>query len=124
MVYLSKIEVIAKEKKMTLKEVAEGAGISYQGLNKIIRSNSTKIETLVSISGVLGVSPCVFFSEGVQAANDAAIDYLREKDQLIEEKNRRIEELVAENAVLKSKVEIQKKETVPEGGSAGCADVV
>lgn len=124
MVYLSKIEVIAKEKKMTLKEVAEGAGISYQGLNKIIRTNSTKIETLVSIAGVLGVSPCVFFSQEVQAASHPAIDYLREKDQLIEEKNRRIEELVAENAVLKSKAEGQRKEAVPEGDSAGCAGVV
>ena len=113
MVDLSKIELLAKEKKLTLKEVSERAGISYQALNKLIRNNSTKIETLVAISQALGVSPVIFFGETQKV--DVIVDYLREKDQ-------RIEELIVENERLKAELNAFKKEDVLQTGNVECAD--
>lgn len=63
MVDLGKIAVLAKERNISLTELANRVGISYQALNKIIRTNSTKIETLISIANILDVSPSVFFGE-------------------------------------------------------------
>lgn len=117
MVDLSKIRIIAKEKNITLTSLAEQVGISPQGLNKLIRNNSTTVETLVSISNILGVSPCYFFGEQPQLImSPAAAEYLRDKD-------RRIEELIAENARLNIEVNSQKKEDAPPVNNAECADV-
>lgn len=119
MIDLSKIEILAKEKNISLKSLAEKAGITYQALNKLMRNNSTKVETLISISNALGVSPSYFFGiEKTQMIiSPAAADYLREKD-------RRIEELVAENERLRCELDVQKKEAARQGGGVGCADVV
>lgn len=114
---LSKIEILAKEKNISLKSLAERAGITYQALNKLIRNNSTKVETLVSISEALGVSPTYFFGLEQQhiEISPAAADYLREKD-------RRIEELVAENQRLKYDLNNQKKEVARQDDNVECAD--
>lgn len=119
MIDLSKIRIIAKEKNISLTSLAERAGMSYQGLNKLIRTNSTTVETLVSISDILGVSPSYFFGieKPQMVISPAAADYLREKDK-------RIEELVAENERLRCDLNIQKKEAARPAGDAGCADVV
>lgn len=117
MVDLSKIRIIAKEKNISLTSLAERAGMSYQGLNKLMRTNSTTIETLVSVSDILGVSPCYFFGEQPQLImSPAAAEYLRAKDQ-------RIEELIAENARLNIEVNSQKKQDAPPVNNAECADV-
>lgn len=63
MVDLRKITILAKEKGIALNDLAERAGISYQALNKITRTNSTKIETLVSIANALNVPPSVFLDD-------------------------------------------------------------
>lgn len=117
MIDLSKIEILAKEKNISLKSLAEKAGITYQALNKLIRNNSTKVETLVSISEALGVSPTYFFGleEQHMIISQAAADYLREKD-------RRIEELVAENERLRCDLNNQKKEVAHQDGNVKCAD--
>ena len=119
MIDLSKIEILAKENNISLKSLAEKAGITYQALNKLMRNNSTKVETLVSISEALGVSPSYFFGIEKPQMNisPAAAEYLREKDK-------RIEELVAENERLRCDLDNQKKEAARPVGGAGCADVV
>lgn len=53
MANLQRIKDILKEKGLTIRYLANELGISEQGLQKLIRENSTKIETLESISKIL-----------------------------------------------------------------------
>lgn len=63
MANLLKITELLNKKNIPIGEFAKSIGISYQGLNKIIRENSTKIETLELIAQKLDVSISVFFEE-------------------------------------------------------------
>ncbi|MDR1091094.1 MAG: helix-turn-helix domain-containing protein [Prevotella sp.] len=63
MANLLKIKEIAKEKKVSIKELSASAGITEQGLQKLIRENSTKVDTLEAIAKKLNVPISVFFSE-------------------------------------------------------------
>ncbi len=49
------------DKGMTLRNLAEQLGVTEQGLQKAIRTNSTKIETLEKIASILNVSISAFF---------------------------------------------------------------
>ena len=60
-----KIKVLAAAKKIKLSDVATGAGISYQQLNRIIRTQSTSLETMGKIAEVLGVPASYFVEECV-----------------------------------------------------------
>jgi transcriptional regulator with XRE-family HTH domain len=75
MVNLFRIKEIAKSKKIKIKDIAEKAGITEQGLQKLIRENSTKVETLESISKALGVPIEVFFNESGNIGHSSAGDY-------------------------------------------------
>lgn len=104
MANLQKIKTISKERKITLRSLANQVGISEQGLQKIIRDNTTSISTVERIASILGVSPSVFFDEtptSVNAMGDNSIaisgsgneisiqqkflDMLAEKDERIKE---------------------------------------
>lgn len=63
MANLHYIKLISKQLKMPLKEIALRSGISEQAMQKILRTNSTSIETLENIAKTLGVSPEVFFRD-------------------------------------------------------------
>ncbi|MDL2230341.1 helix-turn-helix domain-containing protein [Alistipes sp. OttesenSCG-928-L06] len=56
------IKDLLKEKKMSLRDLAATVGITEQGLQKLIRENSTKVDTLEAIANALDVSPGRFFS--------------------------------------------------------------
>lgn len=104
MANLQKIKTLSKERKITLRSLANQVGISEQGLQKIIRDNTTSISTVERIAAILGVSPAVFFDEtptSVNAMGDNSIaisgsgneisiqqkflDMLAEKDARIKE---------------------------------------
>lgn len=104
MANLQKIKTISKERKITLRSLANQVGISEQGLQKIVRDNTTSISTVERIAAILGVSPAVFFDEtptSVNAMGDNSIaisgsgneisiqqkflDMLAEKDERIKE---------------------------------------
>ena len=63
MANLQIIKDLIKKKKLSIREVANELGISEQGLQKLIRENSTKIETLEALSSILEVSISVFFDK-------------------------------------------------------------
>ena len=57
-----RLKEIRKEKKMTLKDLAEGAGVSISFLSQVERGKSSvTLESLRKISEVLGVNPSTFF---------------------------------------------------------------
>ncbi len=55
------IRDLCRNKKITLKELSKKAGITEHGLQGILKSNTTKIDTLEKIASVLNVSPNIFF---------------------------------------------------------------
>lgn len=63
MANLQKIKELARQKNLTLREVAANAGITQQALSKIIRVNSATIDTAEKIAAALEVSPAEFFKE-------------------------------------------------------------
>lgn len=58
---LSIIKYILKERGIRIKDFCEQIGITEQGFAKIVRSNSTKIETLELIADKLGIPVSMFF---------------------------------------------------------------
>ncbi|MDR0711620.1 MAG: helix-turn-helix domain-containing protein [Prevotellaceae bacterium] len=63
MVNLLKIKEIAKLKRITIRELAMAANITEQGLQRLIRTNSTTVETIDLIAKKLEVPVGVFFDE-------------------------------------------------------------
>lgn len=57
------IKALAAAKKIKLADVATAAGITYQQLNRIVRTQSTTLETLEKIADALGV-PVSYFLDG------------------------------------------------------------
>jgi transcriptional regulator with XRE-family HTH domain len=74
---LRKIRDRANEKKMTLKELASGIGITEHGLQRIIKENTTKIDTLEKISNLLDVPISYFFTSNLtlQEKLSDAVDF-------------------------------------------------
>lgn len=61
MVYLVKIRELCERKGVTMKQAAADLGMTEQSLHKIIKSLSTKIDTLLSISDYFNVEAAYFF---------------------------------------------------------------
>lgn len=74
MANLHKIKDLAKQKNLTLKALADLSGISEQGLHKILRLNSTSIETLESIANALNVPVSIFFEENKSVSISATAE--------------------------------------------------
>jgi len=63
MANLTIIRELCKDKKITLSELSEKINISYAGMQRILSTNSTKIDTLEKIADVLNVPISSFFDE-------------------------------------------------------------
>lgn len=61
MVYLVKIRELCDRKGVTMKQAAADLNMTEQSLHKIIKTNSTKIDTLLTISEYFNVEPAYFF---------------------------------------------------------------
>lgn len=70
MVYLVKIRELCERKGVTMKQAALDLGMTEQSLHKIIKSNSTKIDTLLAISAYFNVEPAYFFDSSVNEGKD------------------------------------------------------
>lgn len=121
MANLLKIKELLKEKKITIKSFSADIGMTEQGLQKLIRDNSTKIETLELIAKKLNVSVMVFFDENTQADNaqpltDSQFTYFIDK----------IEAQAKEIGRLEQELENLRKKSLNTTGAEGaiCADAV
>lgn len=62
-IHLKNIKTLASKKGLTLTDLANKLGITYVGISKIIRENSTSLSTLTSIADSLDVPLPFFFIE-------------------------------------------------------------
>lgn len=63
---LSQIKPLLKAKGIKIKDFCNDLGITEQGFAKILRSNSTKIETLEQIANKLNVPVSIFFVDEIK----------------------------------------------------------
>ena len=61
MVHLKRIKELCEKKNVTMKQAAVELGMTEQSLHKIIKANSTKIDTLLTIAQYFNVEPAYFF---------------------------------------------------------------
>lgn len=69
----SKIKPLLKAKGIRIKDFCDELGITEQGFAKILRSNSTKIETLEQIARRLDVPMSIFFSNDATPVEDTRL---------------------------------------------------
>lgn len=63
MLNLQKVKDLAKDKNISLNEVAEKLEMSPQALSRMLKENSTKVSTLEQLASIFGVSVSYFFDE-------------------------------------------------------------
>lgn len=100
--YREKLEEIRKEKKISLKTLAEESGVSTDTISNIIHpqtptKDSPRVNTLERLCSVLGVELWELFFTG----NTSLVSLQAEIDTLKAERDA----LIAENGALKSRVE-------------------
>ncbi len=113
---LKKLEPLLKQKKITKRDFAKKLGISDNGLQGILKNNSTKLETFFLICELLDVSPTYFIEGWTEEptiksreprASSADTSRLREENkkllQALEEKDEIIR-LYRENQQLKEEL--------------------
>ncbi|WP_300704534.1 helix-turn-helix transcriptional regulator [Bacteroides sp.] len=61
MVHLERIKELCEKKNVTMKQAAIELGMTEQSLHKIIKANSTKIDTLLTMAQYFAVEPAYFF---------------------------------------------------------------
>lgn len=61
MVYLIKIRELCEKRGVSMKQAASDLGMTEQSLHKLIKANSTKIDTLLAIADYFKVEPAYFF---------------------------------------------------------------
>ena len=61
MVHLERIKELCEKKNVTMKQAAIELGMTEQSLHKIIKANSTKIDTLLTMAQYFDVEPAYFF---------------------------------------------------------------
>lgn len=83
MVHLERIKELCEKKNVTMKQAAIELGMTEQSLHKIIKANSTKIDTLLSIAQYFNVEPAYFFDNYLAGASDGVYISKAELDGLI-----------------------------------------
>ena len=63
MVYSFKIRELCEKRGVSMKQAASDLGMTEQSLHKLIKANSTKIDTLLTIADYFQVEPAYFFDK-------------------------------------------------------------
>ena len=83
MVHLERIKELCEKKNVTMKQAAIELGMTEQSLHKIIKANSTKIDTLLSMAQYFNVEPACFFDNYSAGASDGVCISKEELEGLI-----------------------------------------
>lgn len=83
MVHLERIKELCEKKNVTMKQAAVELGMTEQSLHKIIKANSTKIDTLLSMAQYFNVEPAYFFDSYSAGASNGVCISKKELEGLI-----------------------------------------
>lgn len=70
--YISKLEKLKKERKVSNDEISEALGISRGGLGKMIANKDMKVSTLIGLANFFDVPVSFFFEDKMQI--DSQVD--------------------------------------------------
>lgn len=83
MINLQKIKELCLNKNVTIKQAALDLGMTEQAMHKIIKTNSTKIETLISIAQYFNIEPTYFFDSSSDESKHTVMINKEELNNLI-----------------------------------------
>lgn len=83
MVHLERIKELCEKKNVAMKQAAVELGMTEQSLHKIIKANSTKIDTLLSMAQYFNVEPAYFFDNYSVGVSDGVCVSKEELEGLI-----------------------------------------
>lgn len=92
MANLQKIKELIKQNNFTIRDFAAEIGMTEQGLQKLIRENSTKVDTLELIAEKLNVSVSIFFDSDSHP-NYSDVDVIKSQQETINRQSKIIETL-------------------------------
>lgn len=98
-VNMRNVKALADKRHVSLTDLAEKIGITYVGLSKIIRENTTTLGTLQRLADALGVPVQVFFMS--EEEMEALADFSFQRYMDLKKENQR---LLAEISDLKDKI--------------------
>jgi transcriptional regulator with XRE-family HTH domain len=75
--YIQTIKDLIESKGYTINSMSKELNMSHVGLYKGLKNNTIKVETLLKIAEILGVSPCYFFGIEEKQEQEAKFDYLK-----------------------------------------------
>lgn len=117
--YYNKIENLRKQRKISQEGLAELAGISYQGLRDIKKTNNPTVKTLESISKALSV-PMTYWFEDISTSMVSEPPmpvydkiYINERIKELQEERDNLKDLVRS---LKKEIEVYNKERFARSG--------
>lgn len=109
------IKQIAKDKGVTLSDLAAKIDMTESGMYAMFRNNSIKISTLEKISEVLNVSILSFFEETISMASETQVKYNTELDRCRSElelwKQKAFENLEKYNRLLEKEIQDRNRQT-------------
>lgn len=109
------IKQIAKDKGVTLSDLAAKIDMTESGMYAMFRNNSIKISTLEKISEVLNVSILSFFEETISMASEPQVKYNTELDRCRSElelwKQKAFENLEKYNRLLEKEIQDRNRQT-------------
>lgn len=111
------IKDLLREKNITIRDFARDMDMTEQGLQRLIRENSTKVETLEAIASKLNVSISLFFEDSPNCqsstrSSDKSEERFDKMLDLIASQQRTIE-------VLAKKTDVQAADNAVCAGAAG-----
>ena len=81
MANLSKIKILLREKNITIRDFSGAIGLTEQGLQKLIRENNTRVDTLEQIARTLNVPIQEFFDPEL-CRQSAPVETIVSNDEL------------------------------------------
>lgn len=92
MINLFKIKDLCEKKNIKLRQLAEMIGITPEGMSNIIKTNSTKIDTLEKIANILEVPITYFFDIEYKPKENDKSNILEDKIELYQKQIRYLED--------------------------------
>ncbi len=89
------IKSLLKERSISIRDFSKELGMTEQGLQKLIRENSTKVDTLELIANKLNVSTSIFFEGERTSETDRLLSIIKSQQEQLSKSQEQIDRLIS-----------------------------